>query len=821
MSCSPRDDFYVLIYNFIEPLFSSGSEKTALAFRRFREMGVNGGCLTSPFVNRDGYLASVKAFGLPPPEFKLRELGAHPFLDHQFPFYVENMVRPIYEKWEKSKPVFRKMYETFARQRDRKVFVRVPCVNNPAVDVTMRRRIAEIMDGLKDARHLFLLYNLRDEPSITAFLLAADTCFCEHCLKRMREWLQGRYPTLEALNAEWGTAFGSWDQVEPITTQEALERRRSGDWSFAPWHDHRTFMNETFRRVVAELADEVRRRDPEARVGLAGTQCPWVFGGYDFSELVPVLDWAEPYAFGGSLDCFRSFKQRRHVPLLRTIGLGGGLKAGEAMLWHYVYIAGGDAGTIIWNSNVVVDGESPRFRLPAASRELGRSLAELRSGAPRLLQLAVEVTSPVAVHYSQASINADFIVSVPDRWRSVAASVSEDFPARKCREAWWALLEDCGLRPTHVSSKQIEAGELLRRGVKLLILPRSIAVSDAEVREMRRFVEAGGTLVADSFAGRMDEHCRERPVGALDALFGIRRPAGDGYHASTERASLDYGAKPDARPVWGGGPLRARCSLIEEGLEPLDGVRVLGCSEYTDSPLGFLATHGRGRALLFNAAPLDYLAARASAAAGHGGGDRQFFAGILELAGVVPEIELRSADDGRPLPGWRVFPFRHGRACYFGLSPDLGISQDILGAVEVHGEDRAGRRVEVRLPVAGHLYEARSGRYLGRGTRAELRLEPTSAPLLALLPYKVRGLKLAFDGTVARAALRTAGGRPGEHVLRFDVLDAKGRRLLDSGANVVALAGAAEWKPEGKLPKGGRLVCRDVATGVSAEKKLP
>jgi hypothetical protein len=44
-------------------------------------------------------------------------------------------------------------------------------------------------------------------------------------------------------------------------------------------------------------------------------------GGYDFSLLVPELDWAEPYAFGGSLECYRSFKRRRHVPLLKTSGL--------------------------------------------------------------------------------------------------------------------------------------------------------------------------------------------------------------------------------------------------------------------------------------------------------------------------------------------------------------------------------------------------------------------------------------------------------------------------------------------------------------------
>ena len=51
-------------------------------------------------------------------------------------------------------------------------------------------------------------------------------------------------------------------------------------------------------------------------------------------------------------------------------------------------------------------------------------------------------------------------------------------------------------------------------------------------------------------------------------------------------------------------------------------------------------------------------------------------------------------------------------------------------------------------------------------------------------------------------------------------LDRDGKRLLDRGANVVAPGGAAAWKPEGELPAAGRLVCRDVATGASAEVKL-
>jgi len=40
----------------------------------------------------------------------------------------------------------------------------------------------------------------------------------------------------------------------------------------------------------------------------------------------------------------------------------------------------------------------------------------------------------------------------------------------------------------------VEQGELLKRGYPVLILPRSSALSAAEEREIRAFVEQGGTV---------------------------------------------------------------------------------------------------------------------------------------------------------------------------------------------------------------------------------------------------------------------------------------------------------------------------------------
>jgi len=810
-----RDDFYVLMWNFYDPLYFGGPGKAALAVQRFREMHCNGGTLIATFVDPGSYDRSLEAYGLPLPEFERPEMGASPFAENDFPFYVMNICRPMYWNWGDARPIFREWYESFERERDRKVFTRMPCMNDPSVKQAMNRYTTDVMEGLREARGLSLLYDLRDEPSVGSFLLATDLCFCEHCMGGMRGWLKDRYSSLEALNAGWGTAFESWEAVEPLTTQEAFERRESGNFNFAAWHDHRTFMNDTFVGACRQQAGLIHEHDPQGAVGLAGTQCPWVFGGYDFAKLVPEMEWVEAYDFGQSADCFRSFKKRRDLTFVKTSGLGGSIGARLAMIWAYVFQSGGYAGTIVWESNSMVDVEDRDLPLNDGARELGRGFAELRSGIPRLLQLTEEKSSPVAVHYSQASINADFITAVAPRWRSVAAAEAERFPTAGSRAAWWKLMEDRGLRPLFVSERQIESGELLSRGFKALVLPRSIAISDAEAGGIREFVKSGGTLIADSFVGRMDERCREREAGVLDEFLGIRRLDGDRYHSSAQRGSISFEAEAEAgvRPRWGRGGVVAECELIEERIEPLSDARVMGCTEYTDTPLGIVREHGKGRTVLFNCAPLDHLRARRGASGG--AGTQAFFGEIFARAGIEAELKISGAD-GAPLGGWRVFPFVHGKARYFGVAPDMGVTQDVLGAISVEGAEGAGVGARIGFPVSGHLYEMRSGIYLGEGDEADFDLDPTGAPIFAVLPYRAEGLDLKVSDGKVSANLRTSKAA-GEHVFRFELVGASGEALLDRGANVVAPGGRAEWSPEGEWLAGASVFCRDVATGVAAE----
>ena len=88
------DDYYVLMWNFYKPLYTSGPQRAAEAIRRFRELGCNGGTLMATFVNAAGYKASLDRYGMPSASFDVLDANTSPFLENDFPFYVMNVCRP-------------------------------------------------------------------------------------------------------------------------------------------------------------------------------------------------------------------------------------------------------------------------------------------------------------------------------------------------------------------------------------------------------------------------------------------------------------------------------------------------------------------------------------------------------------------------------------------------------------------------------------------------------------------------------------------------------------------------------------------------------
>ncbi|MDD4889837.1 MAG: beta-galactosidase [Phycisphaerae bacterium] len=797
----PEFEIFMWIYN---SLYKHPDEKVRQAYQRFRDMGCTGGMV---------YTGAKQNYR------EERSLDHH--LADNWPFYVENLSPAFLTHWGAGKKEFLRQYEEFGRTRDRKVFTKVPCLNDPKVLEEQRALVRSSVTDVARGRRLARYWDIRDEPSVGAFILANDTCFCDHCMGRMRNWLRAEvYPSLDALNAAWGTTFASWDDVSPLTTEEIIERRRAKDYNFAPWCEHRSFMDKTFVDFYEQMAQVVHEIVPEALVGLEGTQAPCAFGGYDFSRWVPAMQWLEPYAFGGSMEAIRSFKTGP-ITIFHTSGLGGDSAHLRTALFNGVLDGGGHAGSIIWQSEYCVDLAGATPKLTPKAEQFAEAATFMRSGFSSLLTRAEEQSDGVALLYSQRSIQSAVPLQLPDRRRSWGMFRQEDTSLDcKSRLAWLDLLYDLGLRPSMVSSAQVEAGALLEKGVKLLVLPWALALSEKEVDSLRRFVEAGGVVVADSMPGRFDGHGKayagECPA---DSLFGVVRGEPGEMCWAEQMLFVTKGLDGKDLP---GGQARPRGDGVEDLLGPREGAFCMAATETTGTGAMFVNRIGKGLAILLNVMPLNYAASRL---AGGGGEWRRLAEMFMKAARVKPRVSI-AGRDGQPIVGWHRAVYRHGKATLVAVVGDLAVRQGTLGATEQARGESAGVAAVLDLGKSGYVYEATTGAYLGKGGKGIKDTLRLGWPrLYVVLPYRVKSMKLTArrdGGQVRFDAQLSASGPMGEHAFRAELLDAKGRLSLESGASFLAARGRCSATVE--IPKSlvgaVTLRVRDVATGVTARVRL-
>ena len=350
---------------------------------------------------------------------------------------------------------------------------------------------------------------------------------------------------LDALNREWETQFATWDEVVPFTTDEIKNRMASGvalprgnpdwqalaalrwdpaearkvptRWNLAPWCDFRAFLDVTLAGILDDLRHTAHGLDPATPVGIEGTQMPNAFGGYDLWRLSQALDWAEPYDIGGARAIFGSFMEGK--PLLSTISESDANRA-RRRLWHL--LLEGDRGCIVWWSEDCIDWHSPDYALTPKAQALAPVLKELTGPLANLFLRATREYDPIAIHYSQPSIQVDWLIESTVDGRTWHRRFSS-YEAQANRQAALRVrylrdLRLAGFSPRFLATEQIERGALLSGGWKALVLPGSLALSDAEAQQIRAFAaNKGGRLAYEGETGCFDAHGKLRPAPVFEA----------------------------------------------------------------------------------------------------------------------------------------------------------------------------------------------------------------------------------------------------------------------------------------------------------------
>jgi hypothetical protein len=411
-------------------------------------------------------------------------------------------------------------------------------------------------------------------------------------------------------------------------------------------------------------------------------------------------------------------------------------------------------------------------------------LEQLQHGVGTLIARSEHLHDGAALLHSQASLHLASLLPGPNSWN-------------RAQESLIRQLDLQGLQYRYLTSGQLEAGGLEREKIRVLLLGDAMALSDAEARRLRDFVQAGGILIADTNPAIAGGNCEPLPHGALDDLFGVTQ---SGEPQRTAPGKLEAALK------LGQADLRlSQEGMVADGAVALAGGQALG--KIGETPAFILQRHGQGATFLVNCSVYSLSPENQVKLA-------EFLRALLAETGVIPSACVTDPD-GHPIMGVRENLMRR-----YGVAT--------LGVTVTPGAFPEARDARLRLRRPAHLYDLQRKRYLGRVDSLPLRLEPGGVYLFALLPYQVDQVDLEAPAEVGPGAgipltvrvSTTAGAQPG-HVLWLRVTGPDGRerafyeRLLTMDQPEVHLTVPLA---ENDAPGDWRLTVRDASTGRGASR---
>jgi len=682
---------------------------------------------------------------------------------------------------------FAKKSSEYAKTKDKKNLVRTPCLHDPAFRKAVRDRMTW-WANLSKKYGFGYDYCMGDEMSLTSYTRYHDYCFGPHTLAAFRKWLQKEYGDLAALNKEWGTKFQDWAAVMPMTADEVR-----GRGNYAPWADHRTFMEVSLADFYAMIQSTLRSVDPQARAGLSGTQAPVAGNGMDWWRLSKAFSFYHTYNTGWSEEMRRAFHKSTGVMTAPYYagywGAGRGL---ESRMWYC--LLHDTASISAWTTRLFFYGD---LAFSESGRDTRDYLNELKDGIWDLIRNAERLGDGIAVHYSHPSVHGAFILG-------------KDREFAKTRDAWVKLLHDLGVQFDFIAYAEVEQGLLRERGYRVLILPESVALSEKEAVEIEAFVRGGGTVIADNLCALMNDRCRTLPEPRLDALFGVRH---------------GVAGKKDAK-VPDGIRLRSALGSLNTGTEiKLTGAEP-GLAPTTAKPLAESAARfpvllvnetGRGRAIYLNMSIAQYADDRVF----HSPAEAQLheiLRSLLARAGAAPKVTVTY--ESKRQPHCEIVRYADGQVEY------VGIIAQIPGKVKQE-------TAHVRFGRRAHVYDARARKSLGETDSVTAVLESGQAKLYSLVPaHAAARFSVALMPAAARAGDRItfrAGPRPAAQlaggVLHVEFVKPSGKVFRPYCSNHIL-------KPDELSATGAiRLAlndetgnwtvrARDVATGTTAEATL-
>ena len=656
--------------------------------------------------------------------------------------------------------------------------IRKPCYSDPV----QHQRIQDSFRDLSEKQN-WEFFQLKHFFLGDEMFLGSTVCYSEHCLKAFRESLQKQYLSLDSLNREWNSAFGSWNEVVPCQLNELKDKN-----NLSRWLDHKMFMSRVFaHQNIGFIRNALNKRVPNVRCGISGSQLPGY--SYDWAQLMKEINFIAYYDgiqiklahdFGGKnlisgqwgcgyINPSIRRDQYQHAILWRDLLRGANMAA--------AYASGSTInGDLSLNSNIEV--YSHVFR-------------EMKRGIAKMVLTSSPADENVAVLYSQPSLFTALGTIGISEWQNACSG-------------WNALLEDLHINYRFVSYETLARG--LDKQYKVLILPCALALSAEQTARIVTFVKNGGMLIADFLPGSFDEHGKRGNNPQLAELFGI--------------------TSTDTTPALNGKQVEIKTDP-ETGIPEIKGMFRIGSREI---PVMNVKHTGRGKAILMNMMVNGYQAIlltgvggeradQVSGAAEFCGNLRKLIGGILTASNVHRRCKVTLIKNGQEFPCQTMLR-NTGNNYVFGLLKftEAGNTFDMS----------SGEHSIVTLPVKGHIYNVRDKKYLGCGNEIHLNPVPGWGYLYTILQERITGVEMSSPPAVKRGGKVKIGfraiaenGNPGAQTFHISLIRPDGETAVMYNRNLFSDKGQGEVTQQMAFnDPAGKWTIRvvNVNSGITGEK---
>ena len=424
-------------------------------------------------------------------------------------------------------------------------------------------------------------------------------CRCELCQQSWRDWLQRKYGTLERLNSCWWTGFWNqrytaWEQIDAPT--------HMGEYSnTSMWVDWRRFTTWQCKTFMMAERDAVQAVDPTLKCTANLMEHFWDYDYFDLAEGMDVVSWdtypkwhsgddaAVAADFAMQHDLMRSLKQQPFLvmestpsqvnwhptnklkrPGMHLLSAMQALSHGSQSMMYFQWRKG--RGGVETFHGAVVDHDC------RSDHPVFRDVTRVGEALERLQPL---------YHQRHGQAEVCVLFDWQNRWAISYAQTGQLGKMQYIENvvANYRCLWEQGIQ---VDFRDMRACTDLS-GYKLVIAPMLFMFRGGIEEKLRRFVQAGGTLLMTGFSGMVDEYdlafMGGTPHGLTDVL-GLQNTGLDALYPQDQQ-SMCF---PDGRRF----AIRRVCTLSDRiTAEPL---ALYGEDYYAGQPCLTRNAFGQGKA---------------------------------------------------------------------------------------------------------------------------------------------------------------------------------------------------------------------------------